>query len=267
MTPGIRVEVHVRGAGSKLPAEDQDVLPLRVLQATRLGQLCDLVALQLATKGMPGGQPSGARLSSASGYPDTTKPGRPLSAKPREDLSLRLIFEGRSLKETDEDRPLGELGISDGAVVHCVTSPKAKKDQRVSCHPLHCSVEGGRVVHVVGEVFPFSTRIACRFGTVSVPADVEDDGAVSGIATLRCMAPAHPAGPVAITLSFDGGATWLDDGPSFWYVDPLAAGCPLGVAVPSSCRGLTGTQVGNFATWGMRWDDNDRDQGGGSGCV
>ena len=27
---------------------------------------------------------------------------------------------------------------------------------------------------------------------------------------LRCIAPPHPAGPVTISMSFDGGATWLE---------------------------------------------------------
>jgi len=256
----LRLQVHVRHdyAACTSPTPEK-VLPLRVLEATRLGQLCDLVALQLASRCQSSTQQGSA--SPQCGYASQRLP----SAKPRDALSLRLIFEGQCLKEGDEEKPLGELGISDGAVVHCVASPKAKKDQRVSCHPHHCSVDGGRSVHIVGEVFPFSTRITCRFGSVPVPAEVKDDGSESGIATLVCTAPPHPAGPVTLTISFDGGATWLDEGPTFLYVDPLFACCPLAVAVPAACGGLDAS----FSVHGMRWDQgpHDQDQGGGGGCV
>mmetsp|Transcript_92184 Transcript_92184/g.152684 ORF Transcript_92184/g.152684 Transcript_92184/m.152684 type:complete len:307 (-) Transcript_92184:64-984(-) len=261
--------------------EKVELLRLCVLPATRLSQLRDLVILQLASRwgssdseeprrpatapARASGNVAASLCAAASGDSPVASPKK---SSLRETLSLRLIFQGRLLTDEDAESPVGELGFSNGAVVHCVASTKARQDQSVSCYPHSCSTDGGRVVHVLGEQFPFSTRIACRFGTVAVDAHLEDDdGEEHDFATLRCVAPPHPAGAVTLSISFDGGVTWLG-GPTFWYVDPSAAGCPLAVAVPASCRGLRGVQAGsNFGQWEMRWDRGPDDRDPGAGCV
>eukprot|EP00427_Karlodinium_veneficum_P032885 CAMPEP_0169186036 /NCGR_PEP_ID=MMETSP1016-20121227/2131_1 /TAXON_ID=342587 /ORGANISM="Karlodinium micrum, Strain CCMP2283" /LENGTH=253 /DNA_ID=CAMNT_0009261811 /DNA_START=3 /DNA_END=764 /DNA_ORIENTATION=+ len=251
------VEVHL--CSSDNTSGSEEVLPIRISKSTRLRQFYNLVKLQLA-----------GRSSTSGGYPKTEQcDQRPQSATQRiesQAVSLRLVFKGESLRDIDEDTPLSELGIVAGAVLHCVTSPKAKKEQRVSCYPHRCSTDGGCVVRICGEHFPFSTRIACRFGTVAVAAQIEDDGCEGGVPVLRCVAPPHPAGPVTVSVSFDGGVSWLDDGPTFWFIDSSSAACPLGITVPASCRPQHGiSNTTSFGQWGMRWD-HDRDPGGG-GCV
>lgn len=273
--PPARVAEHGDKDGERV-----ELLRLCVLPATRLSQLRDLVILQLASRwgsrdsvdprrpatapARTSGSVAASLCAAASGDSPMASPKK---CSLRETLSLRLVFEGRLLTEDDAERPVGELGFSHGAVVHCVASTTAKQDQSVSCYPHTCSTDGGRVVHVLGEQFPFSTRVACRFGTVAVDAHLEDDREEHDFSTLRCIAPPHPAGPVTLSISFDGGVTWLG-GPTFWYVDPSVAGCPFALAVPASCRGLRGIQAdANFGQWGMRWDRGPDDRDPGAGCV
>ncbi|CAE8638393.1 unnamed protein product, partial [Polarella glacialis] len=171
----------------------------------------------------------------------------------------------------DDEKQLAELGVSEGDLIHCLTSwkvdtEKVDTDQQLSCFPHSCSVDGGRVVHVLGERFPASTRTVCRFGRLFVEARIEDEGVESGVSQLVCTAPAHPAGPVTVSVSFDGGATWLE-GPTFWYLDPSSGACTRGIAVPAGCRGLEET-VRCDITSGVRWGGDGGDGGGpGSGCV
>lgn len=177
---------------------------------------------------------------------------------------MQIIFAGRILSGDEEDVPIRELGVSDGNVLHCIVSPKADQEQKLMCYPHSCSTDGGRAVRVLGANFPTSSRISCLFGTVPVDARLEDDGAEGGVAQLVCTAPPHPAGPVTISITFDGGASWIG-GPSFWYFDPSSASCPHAIAVSASCRG--GIDVRSDASFGnqaMRWDRDDRDPGAGS---
>lgn len=186
------------------------------------------------------------------------------SKKPWEALVLQLIFGGRILTGEDEELTLGQLGMADGAVLHCFVTAKVE-EQQLWCYPHSCSTDGGRVVRVLGASFPVTSRTACRFGTVLVDAKLEDDGSEGGVSQLVCTAPPHPAGPVTISVSFDGGATWMG-GPSFWYWDPSVANCAIGVAVPSSCHGMVGVRAdASFGSQVMRWDREDRDPD--AGCA
>mmetsp|Transcript_33362 Transcript_33362/g.94274 ORF Transcript_33362/g.94274 Transcript_33362/m.94274 type:complete len:342 (+) Transcript_33362:36-1061(+) len=277
----------------------RDELRLCVLEAMQLRQLRDLVAMQLATRQSsssrvaedvspprPKTAPASAsgRLAAGlavaagvgngrSGGPTSAQQGPPRfqpapRGRPREQLALQLVFNGRLLGAEDEERALGDLGVADGATLHCLVSVKAKQvdaQQELSCYPRHCSIDGGRVVHVLGSRFPSSSRLVCRFGTILVGAELEDDGEEGGISQLRTLAPPHPAGAVTIGVSFDGGATWLG-GPTFWYVDPSQAACPHGIAVPAQCGATIGVKVD--ATFGgqlQRWDHGGPDPG--SGCA
>lgn len=297
LAPLMWVNVHVTLGHLTAGQSAKQALRLCVLKETSLGQLRHLVALKLTQQtagasgleALPGhsaaltqgGSPTHARSPGARFAPPSRRPATAPAAaagsvatslataaaeeksvgRPPEALTLRLIFDGRLLGDEAEGQPLAELGLSDGAVVHCLAAPKVDTEQRIACYPHKCSTDGGRVVHVVGEQFPFSTRLACRFGAVMVGAEVETrEGSVTDAASvvLRCVAPPHPAGPVTLSVSFDGGVTWLG-GPTFWYVDPSFAACPFGVAVPASCAGMAqGVRVD--ALFGQSWRI---DRGGG----
>lgn len=296
------INVHVReklGIGARSSHRDDAgaVLRLCVLEATLLRQLQNLIKLQLTCRDSvdrPGGgyptRPLTAPASFAGNMAASlaaaaeTEPGvdatsgygcnpSPIAAvvAPRKfkaeepTLNLELVFSGRLLGEEDQARSLAELGISDGAVVHCLKWTRINIEQEICCYPHRCSTDGGCVVRVVGERFPDSAKIACRFGTVVVNATVENDGEDAGIAQLRCCAPPHPAGPVTLSVSFDAGMTWLG-GPAFWYVDASSSSCPLGIAVPSSCAGARGILNHAILDNWIRRDDHD-DQGPGAGCA
>ncbi|CAK9117673.1 unnamed protein product, partial [Durusdinium trenchii] len=150
--------------------------------------------------------------------------------------SLQVVFNGQLLSSEDDEKPLGQMGVRNGSVFCCLVSFTSHTvfEQQMCCFPHHCSVDGGRVVHVLGEKFPNSSRTSCRFGRIVTGATIEDDGTEGGISQLRCVAPPHPAGPVTISVSFDGGITWLE-GPTFWYYDPLVCSGTYGVCVPADC--------------------------------
>jgi len=179
---------------------------------------------------------------------------------------FRFVFAGQVLRDFDDVQSLAELGVSEGVTIHCLVSIKGDMEQRLECHPHSCSIDGGRVVNILGRSFPSTTRLVCRFGTVVTPAEVEDDGAESGIATLKCIAPPHPAGPVTLGLSFDGGVTWLNK-LTFWYADPCAASELCRASVPSSCKAMHGvaSHVG-AGRWQIR-RDHDPDNGPDMGSV
>ncbi|CAJ1356748.1 unnamed protein product [Effrenium voratum] len=221
------VRIHVREREAK--AE----MKLCVAEATQLKQLRELIALRLAQ-------------------------GKDVRARRR--LSLKLVFEGQLLQ--DDEKPLGQMGVVNGSLLHCLPSLMVEK-QQLSCFPHRCSVDGGRVVHVLGERFPSSARLACRFGRVVTEAQLEDDGGDSGVSQLRCTAPPHPAGPVTISVSFDGGASWLE-GPSFWYYDPAICYGGYGLCVPADCG--AGALPVRTDPSRLRWDP-DRDPEGGPGCA
>lgn len=183
--------------------------------------------------------------------------------KPSDRLAVQIIFAGRLWAEGDEETPIGQLGVVDGAVVHCLVSTKVDQEQKLMCYPHSCPTDGGRVVKVLGASFPESARISCRFGTLLVDAKLEDDGEEGGVAQLVCTAPPHPAGPVTVSVSFDGGATWIG-GPSFWYWDPQSTSCAQTVAVSAACAGRFGVRNVAFGAQALRWED-DRDPG--AGCA
>jgi len=287
------VTVHVRGLKEELPVTFADgptegegsvaekTLRLFVLEATRLRQLRDLVALQLASHGSGGNVPGcpsrpstaparsggsvAASLAAASGPDGASDSVSRQSPTPREALASRLVFDG-VLSGADAERGLRELGLDDGAVVHCGVDRVPAEAQQLLCFPRSCSTDGGRVVRVAGERFPASNRTLCCFGTIAVMAEVEDDGDESGVAQLRCVAPPHPAGPVTLRVSLDAGSTWMD-GPTFMYVNPESGSCTRGIPVPSSCCGVRqGVSVSTFGSWTTRWDNDDRGNGG-AGCA
>mmetsp|Transcript_108954 Transcript_108954/g.307047 ORF Transcript_108954/g.307047 Transcript_108954/m.307047 type:complete len:285 (-) Transcript_108954:151-1005(-) len=275
------INVHVRDRRSAAQPGGVQVLMLRVVEEMRVPQLRNLITLQLATRGggtggyggasrpqtapaRAGGGVATSLAAAAAGYAGGATP---IARRTQESLTLRLVFEGQVLGNAVEEQSLAALGVTEGAVLHCIVSPKADGEQNLSCYPHSCSTDGGRVVHVLGQSFPPSSRTVCRFGTILVEATVEDDGDENGVAKLVCTAPPHPAGPVTLSVSFDSGAQWLG-GPTFWFVDPSTAGCPFGIAVPAMCRGSqhVTSYDATFGHSGVRWDnDNDRDPG--AGCV
>ncbi|CAK0882338.1 unnamed protein product [Prorocentrum cordatum] len=289
--PPLLVRVSVVDRRGKQPGQACRDLRLRALGCTRLGQLRELVRMKLAmpSEAPPGAPPPraprtaparaaggvAARLADAAGGEDRRPASPAARAAPRcgsparEPPELRLVLGGRLLGEEDEERSLADLGLAAGAAVHCVLSAPsaASGGQPLVCYPHRCTVDGGRSVQLLGERFPLSPQTRCRFGTVVVDAKVEADGVQGVAAEVSCTAPPHPAGPVTLSVSFDGGTTWLG-GPTFWYVDPSAAGCPHGVPVPAPCAGgahrvRTAALFGHQAT---RWDPNDRGPGSG-GCA
>jgi len=276
----IRVRVRGHGQGSKsTQTRDDQQLTLCVLPDTQLHQLRQLVSLKLAGR-TPGAsslqRPHTAPAASVGHVASTLAAAanvenRSMGSSPKPEAlqtpTSRLIFEGRLLGDEDDDRPLAELGMAEGAIVNCVVSPKASTAPRLECYPRSCTTDGGKVVRVAGMQVPSTARPACRFGTVSVSARTEDDGSEGGVGELSCIAPPHPAGPVTLSISFDAGTTWLE-GPTFWFLDHSEGGCPYKIAVAASCRGIQGVRAdANFghSHWITRDGRDDRDPG--AGCV
>eukprot|EP00930_Biecheleria_cincta_P103314 TRINITY_DN95277_c0_g1_i1.p1 TRINITY_DN95277_c0_g1~~TRINITY_DN95277_c0_g1_i1.p1 ORF type:complete len:281 (-),score=44.44 TRINITY_DN95277_c0_g1_i1:85-927(-) len=263
------------------PAPARSQLRLYVLEATKLKQLRDLLVLRLAHRASeesacasspysPPARPSTAPAAAAGHVAESlAAAGSSVSPTSRSKrLAVHLIFEGRRMQGDDEERCLQDLGVRDGAVVHCLASVEVDAAQQISCHPHSCHVDGGRLVHVLGEHFPFSNRAACRFGRSVVDAEVKDDGAEAGISELTCIAPAHPAGPVTLGVSFDGGVSWLD-GPTFWYLDPALSGGGHGICVRADYSAGAQRVRGDVSVrplWDSNWGQDDYDPGG-AGCA
>lgn len=263
------------------PEPSRSQVRLYVLEATKIKQLRDLLVLRLAHRALgesacaggydPPCRPSTAPAAASERVTESlaAAAGSAMSptSRPRR-LALHLIFEGRRMQGEDDDRSLQELGVREGAVVHCLASVEVDAAQHVSCYPHSCHVDGGRLVHVLGEHFPYSNRTACRFGRSVVDAEVKDDGAEGGISELTCVAPAHPAGPVTLGVSFDGGVTWLD-GPTFWYLDPALSGDGHGICVRAdNCTGAQRVRadVAVRPLWDTHWRNDEYDPGG-AGCA
>jgi len=285
----MRVDVLLRGSVS------ERTLQLNVLGSTQVQQLRELILIQLRSGtvaaaardvGMPATAPARAAgylaASLEAAATDTTE--QPPLARATTQIQdfvvrsyvLRLIFDHRLLRDVDDERTLENLGVEDAAILTCAvtvtieTATPREQAQlqenealKLACFPRSCSTDGGRVVHVAGAAFPAESRLVCRFGTMCVNAEAEDDGSESGVSQMKCVAPPHPAGPVTLSVSFDGGLHWIE-GPSFWYHDPTSARCPFGITVPASCQGVIGVRTNAFGAWQIRRDgNNDRDPGGG----
>mmetsp|Transcript_25591 Transcript_25591/g.59595 ORF Transcript_25591/g.59595 Transcript_25591/m.59595 type:complete len:302 (-) Transcript_25591:6-911(-) len=300
----LRIVVNVQERDAVKQGASVHVVPLQVLESTSIQQLQKLVLLKLASQtassspllrhgedAQAGARPKTAPANSIgriaqsldtsfnhgvdsaplegggdrlSHHAHSTTLHERLLAK---EVQLHFVLQGRLLEADAHDATtLDELGVVDGVTIHCLATVSVKQTQDLSCHPRSCTTDGGRVVHVLGERFIDTPHAACRFGTIAVPARVEDDGAVGGVADLVCLAPSHPAGPVTLSITFDG-ISWLP-GPTFWFLDASSA-CPgQAIPVPASCRGVNGVRTdATFGSSMARWDrDNDRDPGG-AGCV
>lgn len=272
------------GADGEEDPGGSEALRLTVLEAMQLKQLRELLSLQLAmsrgsVESLVPSRPSTAparesgRLAASLAAAAGADEGRlrpfqpPARAAPRrrrrcEELALQLVFNGRLLGAQDEARALDDLGVADGSTLHCLVYARVNMDQEISCYPHQGSVDGGSVVHVLGSRFPASARIACKFGTVVVGAELEDDGEEGGISQLRTVTPPHPAGAVTVAVSFDGGATWLG-GPTYWYVDPELFACPRSIQVPAFCPAESRVKTDATLQGIKRNDDRD----GSSGCA
>mmetsp|Transcript_62665 Transcript_62665/g.112451 ORF Transcript_62665/g.112451 Transcript_62665/m.112451 type:complete len:243 (-) Transcript_62665:32-760(-) len=240
----VRINVREKQPAAKVPSNQE--LKLCVVEATRLSQLRELIALRLK-------QPKAKE--------------KLVEKRSSHSLSLQLVYNGQMLLQEDDEKALGQIGVENGAVLHCLASliVEVEKQQQLTCFPQHCTIDGGRVVHVLGERFPDTDRVACRFGRVVTTATIEDDGEEGGVSQLRCVAPAHPAGPVTLAVSFDGGATWLE-GPTFWYYDPVICNAGYGVCVPSDC-GAGALPVRQDVAFRQRWGNHDQDPDAGAGCA
>ncbi|CAE7935238.1 unnamed protein product [Symbiodinium necroappetens] len=201
------VRVNVREKPAKVTKQER-ILRIWVEETTSVLELRELIERRLTEEGSATEKRSGK-------------------------FSLQLIFSGQILAV--DERALSEIGIKKDAMVHCLASliVELEGQQQLTCFPKHCSVDGGRIVHILGEHFPDTDRAACRFGRVVTGASIEADGS-EGVSQLRCVAPAHPAGPVTLSLSFDGGATWME-GPTFWYYDPAVCSAGYSLCVPAEC--------------------------------
>jgi len=212
------VRVNVRDKQpAKVTKQELRILRIWVEETTRVLELSELIDVRLSAE---------AKEGSAIAERSKRSDGK---------LSLQLIFSGQILA-VDDERALSEVGIKQDAVVHCLASliVEMEGQQQLTCFPKHCTVDGGRIVHIVVEHFPDTDRAACRFGRVVTSASIEDDGIEGGVSQLRCVAPAHPAGPVTLSLSFDGGVTWME-GPTFWYYDPAVCSAGHSLCVPAEC--------------------------------
>lgn len=189
---------------------------------------------------------------------------------------VRFVYSGRSFStELELETTVGAVmrGTERAhAIPHnhpalvCLIERRAMASQQLMAFPASCSTDGGCRVDLVGEYFPYSDKLCCRFGTSIVPAEADSSGEPN---CLHCRAPPHPAGPVTLSVSFDGGATFLR-GPTFTYLDPEAEAAQA-LGVPVSCgAGASigvGTILGNSLSWAARWDRPPDPDGGGGGTA
>lgn len=257
--------VHVNVVETYCEEKMPRALSLSVRPTTTVGQLRSLILVQLLAAGAAGSlrkrlswrrvSPAPATLVDQSGPPALESV-----------LHLGMVAGGRCLDTDAVAWTMADLGLDEGSCVHCAASARVDEDQRITVFPHRCGTDGGRTVHVAGESFPFTSKPACRFGTVSVSATI--DNGDSGFPTFQCVAPPHPAGPVTLSVSFDGGITWLE-GPTFLYFDPSAQNCALTVEVPDTCSaGRHGVGFLRPAMpWVTRCDRGPDEPDNGAGCV
>jgi len=138
------------------------------------------------------------------------------SACQRLDLkfTIHIAFNGQLLQATDTS--LAAVGLSSSSTVHMMVQPPPPRI--VQCEPAMSPAAGGLRIRIHGEGF---TPLGCeglriRFGHMLVAAQRVTD------AMLLCVAPAHPPGPVLVTLCCgdrDGDRNVRDQcGAAFEYV-------------------------------------------------
>ena len=108
-----------------------------------------------------------------------------------------------------------------------------------SVQPTTGAGTGGLLITVLGSGFDGGTAYRCRFGSVSVAANL-----TAGVGSLQCLSPPRATTELlTLEVSLDAGATFTNDGATYFSMAPV-----LSAVTPQSSPIAGGSQIKLFGS-------------------